>query len=254
MKKDSEYIEIDLGRLFRALKKKLWVMIIAALCCGAVGFSYARFLVVPTYDASALMYVNNNAFSLGQTISLSNSDLTASQSLVSTYIVIMKTRTTLDEVIEQANLDYTYEELYQMISASTRSGTAVFSITARSTDPIEAAKIANTVAEVLPERINTILEGSSARVVDYAVVPRKKSAPNITSYAMIGLFVGLFISALLIVVLELMNDSIRNAEMLPDSETIPVLGEIPNLRGTDDSEGFTHSHSKKKNTGRRKES
>jgi len=254
MGKNEEYIEIDLGRLFKVLIRKLWIIILAALFCGAIGFSYARYLIVPTYQASALMYVNNNSIALGKTLSLSSSDLYASQELVDTYIVIMKSRTTLNDVIQQADLPYSYEQLSSMIAATTKDKTAVFSINVTSTDPEEATKIANTVASVLPQKIEEILDGSSARVVDYAVMPRSKATPNITLYAMLGLFAGALVSAGLIVLFELMNDSVRNAKMLPDSDTIPVLAEIPNMSGNKESEGFKSSHGKKKDVRRRRKS
>lgn len=246
MEKKSEYIEIDLVRILKALRKKLWILILAGVVFGALGFSYARFMITPTYKASALMYVNNNAISLGKNLSLSSSDLYASQELVNTYIVIMKSRATLNEVIKQVGLPYSYENLSSMITASGKNGTAIFSIDVTSANPEEAALIANTVLAVLPQKIEGVLDGSSARVVDYAVVPKQKVAPNITRYAILGVLIGLMISGLLIVIFELMNDSVRNAEMLPDRDMIPVLAEIPNMSGDKESEGFKSSHGKKR--------
>ena len=70
-------------------------------------------MIPPKYQASALLYVNNSSISVGST-SISLSDLSASQTLVDTYIAILKTRLTLDEVAVQAGLDYEYEELEEM--------------------------------------------------------------------------------------------------------------------------------------------
>lgn len=77
-----------------------------------VMFSYAKFLIVPLYESKAMMYVNNSSLSLGNTsFSISSGELSAAQSLVETYIVILKSRLTLNAVIEKADLPYTYEEL-----------------------------------------------------------------------------------------------------------------------------------------------
>ena len=65
-----------------------------------------------------MMYVNNSALSLGSTsFSISSGELSAAQSLVETYIVILKSRLNLEAVIEKAELPYTYEELELMITA-----------------------------------------------------------------------------------------------------------------------------------------
>ena len=108
------------------------------------------------------MYVNNSSISVGST-QVNLSDLTAAQSLVETYMVILKTRGTLEEVIKEANLPYDYEQLSGMIEAGAVNSTEVFSISVTSASPEEAEKIANTIAELLPNRIADIVEGSSVR-------------------------------------------------------------------------------------------
>src|SRR5699024_8716966 len=99
----------------------------------------------PLYEAEALMYVNSNEISVGSTkLSISAAELSAAQSLVETYIVILNTRTTLNDVVEQTGVSYTYEQLRKMISAESVNGTEVFSITVTSPDPKEAELLANT--------------------------------------------------------------------------------------------------------------
>ena len=166
--KRDEVIEIDLLHLLKVLWDKVWLIAIAMLLCGMAMFVHTRFFVTPLYKSSALMYVNNSSISLGST-SVSLADLSASKGLVDTYIVILKTRLTLNEVIERANLDYTYGQLSSMVSASAVNDTEIFRITVTGPDPVEATEIANTIADVLPDKINDILDGSSARLVDFAV-------------------------------------------------------------------------------------
>ena len=231
MEKQSGYFEIDLVRLLNAIWRKIWAVILAAVVCAALAFSYAAFLVKPLYQASALMYVNNSSFSLGSSnFSISPSELTAAQSLVDTYIVILKTRTTLTDVIEEADLDYSYEQLSEMVSASSINGTEIFRVTVTSPNPQEAETIANTVTKVLPEKISDIVDGSSVRTVDYAVVPSGKSSPSVTKYTAIGLLIGILLSCLLIAIEELLDDLVHGADSLPDPENIPVLAEIPDLQ------------------------
>lgn len=225
---EKDYIEIDLLRLAGALWRRAWAILLAMLLFAGATFSYAYFMITPMYRASALMYVNNSSISVGST-SVSLADLSASQTLVETYLVIMKTRLTLNEVIERAELNYTYEQLRGMISASAVNETEIFQINVVSPNPVEAEVIANTLVEVLPDKIEEVMDGSSARAVDYAVVPTRKSSPNITKYTMLGLMLGFVVSCGLIVLLELLDDQINSEDYLTKTYDLPILAGIPDL-------------------------
>lgn len=230
MENKENVMEIDLIQLVKVLWQRIWVIAVATIVCGALALSYAAFLITPKYEASALMYVNNSALSLGNT-KVSLSDLSAAQSLVETYIVILKTRTTLEDVIERADLDYSYEQLRGMISAEPVDSTEVFAITVTSADPNEAEKIANTIANLLPEKISDIVEGSSVRIVDHAVVPSSKASPSLTRFAVIGLLLGAVLSCGVIILMELFDEQIRGEAYLRQTYDLPVLASIPDLVG-----------------------
>lgn len=228
----EEYMEIDLLRLMKALWHRAWAVVLAMILCGAAAFSYTYFLVTPLYKSSALMYVNNSSITVGST-SVSLADLSASQTLVDTYIVILKTRLTLNEVIEQAELSYSYEELRDMISASPVNSTEIFEITVTSPDPQEAEQVANTIVKILPEKISEIMDGSSVRTVDFAVRPVKKSSPSFTKNTALGLILGFVLSCGAIVLLELMDEQIRDEEYLTQTYDLPVLAAVPDLLKSD---------------------
>lgn len=236
-KKDEDIIEIDFVRLLKALWQRAWILVFAMMVFGAAGFSYANFMVTPLYQSSALMYVNNSTLSVGNT-SVSLADLTASQSLVNTYLVILKTRLTLNDVIEEADLTYSYEQLCNMITAEAVEETEIFRINVTSPDAKEAELIANTIAEILPEKISEIMDGSSVRTVDYAIVPMQKASPNITSYTLKGILLGLVLSGSVIVLLELFDDQIHDEEYLINTYQLPVLAVLPDLVSTRPGKGY----------------
>ena len=97
--------EIDLLKLAQALWAKIWIIIICAVVGAGAAFSFSFFLITPQYEASALLYVNNNSVDLGNTkLSITSGDLTAQEGLIDTYSVILKSRNTLEAVIEKASL------------------------------------------------------------------------------------------------------------------------------------------------------
>ena len=119
-------IEIDLLQLFRALWRNALVIILVAILFGGLAFGGTYMFISPKYQATAMMYVNNSTVSVGSTnFSITSGELNAAQTLVDTYIVILKTRTTLDEIIQESGVVYTVEDISKMISASADSGYGV---------------------------------------------------------------------------------------------------------------------------------
>ena len=224
----SGVTEIDVFKLLGAFLKHIWIIVIVSVLCAAIAFAYAYFFITPTYQSSAMMYVNNGAFSVGKT-SFNLSDLTASKSLVDTYIVILKSRQTMEIVAERAGVNISYKKLNSMVSASAVNSTEVFRVTVTDTDPERATLIANSIAEVLPERVEEIIGGSSVKVVDSAVVPSGKYAPSFTKYTLIGFVIGLIATLAVIVVIELLDDQVRDESFLTQGFNLPVLASIPDL-------------------------
>ena len=99
------------------------------------------------------------------------------------------------DVIDYADSNRTYSQLKGMISAASEEGTEVFRVTVTSPDPVEAETLANAIAYVVPDRIASIIEGSSAKVVDYAVLPRSPSSPDNMKNMFLGLLIGFALSA-----------------------------------------------------------
>lgn len=245
--------QIDLYRVAKGLIQKFWVLLLCCLLGGLIGFCWSSYLMTPLYEAKALMYVNNSAISVGNTtLSLSSQDLSAAQSLVDTYEVILNSRNTLEDVIEQKDLPYTYDELKDMIETDAVNSTEVFSITVTSPKPKEAEEIANAIAKILPDKIGDIIEKSSAKVVDYAVVPAVKSSPNIAAYTIAGALIGLILSALGVSIAESRNDQIKSAADLeqryPD---VPVLASVPDLASKKAGYGYYKRDDNNRKKGKR---
>ena len=242
--KDSQYVEIDLVELFVALCKKAWVIAIVTILVGAMVGAYAFFFVTPKYKASAMMYVNNNSVSVAGA-SFDLSDLNAAKSLVNTYMVILNSRNVLNDVIEKSGVKYSYKQLKAMISAAPVDSTEVFEVVVTSTNPKEAELIANTICSILPKKIASIVESSSFRIVDSAVCPEKKSSPNVTMYALSGMFIGFVVSCAIIIILKLRDNSISNEEYLINNYNYPVLSVIPDFN--ENSKGkYYYSYSTKR--------
>jgi len=222
-------MEIDLLQVAKVIWKNLLLILLVGAFFGVAVYAYTKLCVAPTYKADIMVNVNNNSSQSGQKDSVSTSEISASKSLVSTYIVILTSRTVLNEVIEKAKLDYTYEKLSKMVSGESVSSTEILRVKVTAYSPEEAALIANTIAEVLPKRLAEIVTGSSAVVVDYAVAPKNPSSPHKGRNAAIGFIIGAMLAAAILVIRDMMDDTVRDETFLTDNFPIPLLASIPDL-------------------------
>lgn len=228
---EADEIEIDLLKIAQVLLQKAWIIIAATFLMAAAAFGATYFFITPLYTSTALMYVNNSSFSVGNTsFSISQGELTAAQGLVDTYIVLLKSRTTLEDIIDQCSLEYDCEELSDMIEAEAVNATEIFSVNVTSASPREAERIANTITQVLPERIASIVDGSDVRIVDYAVVPSRRASPSFTRNTVIGALAGFVLAAAVVVLRYMLDDQIHEESYLTQTyPNIPLLAVVPDM-------------------------
>lgn len=241
----SNEMAIDVQRLLNALWRKLWLIVSVSVLCTVLAFLLTFFLITPKYESASMFYVNNSDKSTtDMTYSIDSGDISASKSLVDSYIVILQTRESLDEVINYSGVNRTYAELKRMIAASSVNATEIFEVVVTSPDPNEAASIAKAIEFILPNRISSIIEGTSAKVVGSAVVAARPSFPSYPINLAIGFIIGFILSAAFVVVKEIFNVSIRTEEDLTRCSSLPVLSSVPDI--TAPSKGGYYDTRKKK--------
>lgn len=226
----NEETALDIGRLIRAIMDRAWLVVLSTVLCVAIAIAGTYFLIAPQYQASAKFYVNNNSRLPGDsTASMSSGDLSTSRNLVDSYLVILNTKETIEEVIDYAGGGLSYKSIKKMIAAQAVNETEIFEVTVTSDDPEEALQIANAIVAVLPQRISTIIDGTSAKVVETAVLPESPSSPSYPKNAVIGAFVGFALIATYIVLREIFDITIRNEEDVGLCCKHPILTAVPDM-------------------------
>ncbi len=220
-------VEIDLRELFKVLIKRAWIVILCAAILGAATLIYTVNFVTPQYDASVTMYVNNNTKSDGTYIS--SSDLAVALKLVTTYVNIIQSERVLDKVIAEVGLALTANQVRPMISAEPVGDTEMFAVTVTTPNPQLSADLANAIAKVAPAEIAEIIEGSSAKVIDHARVPSKRSSPNYTTTTILGALIGAVLAAFVVLIQNVLDTRVRNEEQLASICPAPILGLIPDM-------------------------
>ena len=242
----KQELEIGVQQLLGAVWHKAWLVAIVAVVCAVITFLGTYYLITPLYKASALFYVNNNSVTVGDaSISIDSGDLSAAKSLVDSYIVILQTRETLNDVKDYAGSGRTYSELKSMVSAASVNSTEIFEVVVTSPDPKEAADLANAIAYILPSRISGIIEGTSAKIVDTAVVPKSSSYPSYLLNTLIGFLFGAIVSIACIIVFTLMDVTIREEEDIAYICKHPILAAVPDMAA--ESKSSYYGYTSKRN-------
>lgn len=215
--------EIDLKELFTILMERIWLILITALVAGALVFGFTKLFIKPMYTSSIKMYVNN---STGIKPDRTSGDIYAAQAIVDTYITIIQSDTILNEVISQSGVPYTTGQLHNMISSRSLNNTEVFQVNVSSTDPTEAATLANSIADTAPAYLTEIVSGSSVKIIDRATVNEIPVSPNVLTNTMIGLVLGFMLAIGYVLLVSLMDTRIKTEQDLAKISDLPVLGAI----------------------------
>lgn len=246
---NNEEVVIDLKRIVDAVLNKAWLVILSAVLCAAGTLAVTLLFISPKYESTAMFYVNNNAISVGDVSlsSITSSDISASKNLVNSYIVILKTRESLNEVIDYAGVNRTYKEVLEMLTAEPVENTEIFQVVVTSPDPAEAEKLANSIAYILPKRIATIIEGTSAKVVDSAVIPTKPSSPSYTINTLVGFMLGFLLSVMVLALREFFDITVRSEEDITQLIKHPILTAVPDIAAAGKG-GYSYSYDRKRQT------
>ena len=249
VRKNDDVVEIDLIALIKYFWQRALVILIVMVACAIATIVYTFLFVKPKYDSTAVLIANNSNFSLGETsFSISEGSLSAASSLAGTYLRILESRTTLEQIIKESGVPYNYEQLSKMLSSQAYSDAkGMFEVTVRSSDPVEAETIANAIAKVLPDRIVELVDGSSVRIVDYAIVPAHAASPSYTKNTLIGALVGFLIIGI-IYFARFMQEANEIQPLYTEADItglfpeIPVLGVIPNVNSKNSRDGYYSSY------------
>ncbi len=226
---NNNVVEIDLRKLVLACLKKWWIIFIAAAVFGTGTYFASKATLTPTYTSTVKLYINNN-LNIGN-ISISAADLSASIKLVDVYDVILKTRDTLNEVVKEAGFEdkYSPESVRSMITTSSINDTQVIQITVTNSSAEDTYILASTIADILPDVFTEIIEGSVAKVVETPIKPSYRSGPSYSKNAVVGALLGAALAAVIIIIFELIDTTIKNEEDLLDIVDVPVLTYVPDF-------------------------
>ena len=216
-------LEIDLIDLLYHLKKRLWLIIAACVLGAVLGGLFTVMFMETEYTASTRMYVLNRS----SENSISSGDYSVSNFMISDYEVLITGQNVTKKVIEQLQLNMTVKELAEKISVSAIDNTRVLQITVVDNSAQRAADIANCVREVSGKQIKEIMNVEAVNLVFEAEVPQQKSGPSLAKNTVLVAALGMVAAIGVLVVIYILDDTIRTEEDVERYLGLSVLGVIP---------------------------
>ncbi len=227
MKRGREY---SLTEIFALLLKRLWLIAFCTVLVTAAAFFISNNVIDKEYTASVSMYVSPNAADVDRAPSLS--ELSYAQQVVETYIELLKTNTFMRDVADASGLGYSPSELSEMIRMDVLNDTEIFRVQVTSNNPHHSLKIAYTIAALAPQKIIEVKDADAVKVVDEAILPTVPTGPNVKINTIIGFFLGAVLSVMLVLLMDMLDNRIKDEDDIVKHYNMPVLGSVPRFRKT----------------------
>ena len=219
--RDDE-MEIDLKEIFFVLLHKIWILILATVIGAGLVGGYTVLFMKPVYESTSQVYI------IGDNVDLSAlANLQVGTQLTQDYMELIKSRPVIEKVINELKLDMGYKDFLSNLKISNPQNTRILYITVSNHDAYMAKTIVDKLTDVSIAFIADKMETDEPNVVDYGHISQKKSSPSTTKNTVIGAAIGFILAAGIIILVYLLNDTVKTSDDVEKYLGIETLGVIP---------------------------
>ena len=249
VERDDQGTEIDLVELLYRLLEKARYLVLGALIGALIAGVYTLQFVKPTYQATSKLYIVNNKDSV-----INLQDLQMSTNLAQDYIEVFDTFTVKEnatskllQLCEANGVECPDKDVKVKVNVTNQNGTRILTVAATSTNPQIAMWKADAYAEAAQQFIAEVMrtdEPSTFERAEQVGIPENPVSPNKTRNIILGFLIGMVIAAVVVIVQFIVDDRVRNAEVLEKKLGLPVLGMMPATGQEEAPKNKKHKHSK----------
>ena len=222
---------MTLLELLQLMRKHLKLMIVLPIVC-ALATAVVCFVALPnTYTASTSMYVLAKQSSANSDNAAYYSNLNASQMMANDVSTLLKSDRIEADTAKDLHLESLKGYSTKVTKVTSETTSRVITLSVTGTDPDIAATIANDMASNVSKVAQQVMDVQSVNVIDQATAPTAPSGPNRPMYIAVALLAGLFVAIAIVVVSDMLNTKVRNADEIEDLLGLPVIGRMPALKG-----------------------
>lgn len=219
--------EIDLKQLLELFWNKKIFILIVVLIAVIMGYVYTSFLVKPKYTSSTTLILaqRNSADSTG---TITSTDVTLNDKLIDTYKEIATSNSVVRTVVSNLGLASTKEaELKKEVNVTAVTGTQILKVSVTDSNADMATKIANEMGQVFSKRVADIYKIDNVSIVDEAETTGIPSNINHKKDMLIFLVGGIVVAVALVLLINMLDNSIKNSSDIERALNLNILAEIP---------------------------
>lgn len=210
--------------------RRNWILVAASALLGILVGGAASILVQPTYTSETQLFVATQSSGSVTELQQGNS---FSQARVQSYVKTVASPLVLQPAIDSLGIDATAADLAKRVTASTDLNTVLINIAVADKSPVQAAAIAQAVADSLIRTVDSLEKPKSGgaspvslSVTKPAVAPLVPSGPNTRLNLAIGVVAGLALGAAGSLLRSRLDTRIRGEADVRQITDVPVLGGI----------------------------
>ena len=219
--------ELDLKELLQIFwEKKLQIILITAIFM-TIGVIYTLVFVTPKYQSSTTLLLATNSSDSSNKEAITTTDVTLNSKLVSTYRDLVESKKVIRNVISNLAIDEEEENIRKNVSVTAKSDAEILEIAVKNEDPVIAAKVANEIAKVFIENVKEYYGMENVHIVDEAEVEQLPCNINHTKDIVIFAFIGLVVASMYVLVVNMLDTTIKTSEDIEKIAGVTVLASIP---------------------------
>lgn len=204
--------EVSLKELYQILKKHFFTIVIAIVLGIIVSVLMMIFLITPKYNSEAQLLVNQQGEVTQTTIQ--TNEIQANIQLINTYSDIITGHSILTQVNNNLGSNYPINTLSNAINVGQSTNSQAFNLTVTMETPEEAQLVLNEVINVFEATVREVYDVASILVLSPATYNPNRVSPKLIIFILIGAVIGLAISLLIVLILELMDTTVKEDEFL----------------------------------------
>ena len=221
----EDELEIDLREVFFALKKRLLIILAVGLLFGCASCAYTKLFMEPVYTSSSTMLVLTKETTLA-----SVADLQLGSQLTKDYSVLINSRPVMQEVVDNLGLDMDYKALREPVTVTNPEDTRILQLSVTNSDPETAKAIVDELASVSSQYIGDKMEVVPPKIIEEGEIPTVRTSPSMKKNAVLGILAGLVLSAGIIVVMTVLDDTIKSEDDITKYLGISTLSSVPDRK------------------------
>ena len=222
---------LDLFKLLRALLRRAWAVVMVGVVFAAAGYFFAKATYVPTYVEKATLEFTSTKY-------IKVADATGKEELVtvvvpyenndvSRYSMLMKSDAMLYNLSEKLKNEYSVGMLRDAMTLTETAVSGIFGLEVSGLDPTFCSKVMDALLDVFPDYMRTSASTINIRLINYPSAPTINNSDNSVKIALLAFMAGALLIALIVVLVEIFSDTVKDIDDIRNKTNVAVIGSIP---------------------------